>query len=52
LKTETTAAYFQKVEKFCCVKLRLKIDLRTGIKISEQHFITNADIMIQVQDHL
>jgi hypothetical protein len=38
----TTAAFFQRVGKIRCDKLRTKISLRTGIKLSEQPFIINA----------
>jgi len=48
LKTGKTAAYFQAVGKLRCAKLRLKINLRTGVKLSEGHFITNAGIILQV----
>jgi hypothetical protein len=52
LKIGTSAAYFQRAEKFCCAKLRLKTNSKTSIKISEKHFITNARIIIRVYDHL
>jgi hypothetical protein len=42
LKTGTTAACFHRIGKICCDELRLKINLRTGINISEQPFIINA----------
>jgi hypothetical protein len=38
----TMAACFQRVGKICCDKLRLKINLRTCIKISEQPSIINT----------
>jgi hypothetical protein len=38
----TMAACFKRVGKIHCGKLRLKINLRTGIKISEQTLIINA----------
>jgi hypothetical protein len=38
----TMAACFQRVGKICCDKLRLKINLRAGIKISEQPSIINT----------
>jgi len=38
----TMAACFKRVGKICCDKLRLKINLGTGIKISEQTLIINA----------
>jgi hypothetical protein len=31
-----TAACFHKVRNFCCDKLKLKINLRTGMNTSEQ----------------
>jgi len=40
----TTAVCFQRVGKIRCDKLRLKIDLRTGIGISKQPFIVKAGI--------
>jgi len=40
----TMAACFQRVGKICCDKLRLKIDLRTGIRISKQPFVMKAEI--------
>ena len=38
----TAAACFKRVGKIHCDKLRLKINLRTGTKISEQTLIKNA----------
>jgi len=38
----TMAACFKRVGKICCGKLRLKINLRTGTKISRQTLIINA----------
>jgi hypothetical protein len=52
LKIVTMEAFFQRVENIRCAKLSLKINLRTGIKKSQQHFITNAGIIKQVQDHI
>jgi hypothetical protein len=42
LKIGTTAACFQVVGKIRCDKLRLKINLRTGIKTSKQPFMKKA----------
>ena len=41
---ETTAGCFQRVGKMCCDKPRLKIDLRTGFRISKQPFVVKAEI--------
>jgi hypothetical protein len=38
----TVADCFQRVGKICCDKLRLKINLRTGIKISEPSIINTV----------
>jgi hypothetical protein len=38
----TKAACFQRVGKICFDKMRLKINLRTGIKLSEQLLLINA----------
>jgi len=40
----TTAACFQRVGQICCDVLRLKIDLRTGIRIYKQPFIVKTGI--------
>jgi len=42
LKTGITAACFHRMEKICCGELRLKINLKTCIKIFEQLFIINT----------
>jgi hypothetical protein len=44
LKTGTMAACFHSVGKYCWDRLRLKICLRTGMKISEQSVITKLGI--------
>jgi hypothetical protein len=40
----TIAASFHTVGKYCCVKLRLNICLKIGIKMSEQPFMINPGI--------
>jgi len=42
----TMAACFQREGKMCCDKLKLKIDLRTGIGVSKQHFVVKAGIQL------
>jgi len=41
-KIGTTAACFHRIGKIRCDELILKINLKTGIKISKQPFIINA----------
>jgi hypothetical protein len=43
-KTVTIAACFHEVGNCCWDKLKLKINLRTGVKVFEQPFITKAEI--------
>jgi hypothetical protein len=38
----TKAACFQRVGEILCDKMRLKINLRSGIKLSKQHLLLNA----------
>jgi hypothetical protein len=40
----TKATCFHRVGKICCDKMRLKINLRTGIKLSEQPLLIIAGI--------
>jgi hypothetical protein len=44
LKTGTTTPCFHRLGKIRCDEPRLKINLKVGIKISKQPFITNAGI--------
>jgi hypothetical protein len=44
LNTGTTADSFHAAGKYCCVRLKLKICLRIGLKISEQPFMIKPGI--------
>jgi hypothetical protein len=44
LNTGTTANSFHAAGKYCCVRFKLKICLRIGIKITEQPFMIKPGI--------
>jgi hypothetical protein len=51
LNTGTTAASFHAAGKYCWVRLKLNICLRTGIKIPEQSFMIKPRISSSPTDN-